>query len=40
MIPLKTPDEIERMRAACSAAAEVLAAVAHESSRAHDGGTE
>jgi methionyl aminopeptidase len=30
VIIIKTPDEIERMRAACNAAAEILAAVAHE----------
>jgi methionyl aminopeptidase len=30
VIVIKTPNEIERMRAACNAAAEVLAAVAHE----------
>ena len=30
MIVIKTPDEIERMRAACTAAAETLAAVARE----------
>ena len=30
MIVIKTPDEIERMRAACNAAAETLAAVARE----------
>jgi methionyl aminopeptidase len=30
VIALKTPEEIERMRVACNAAAEILAAVAHE----------
>jgi methionyl aminopeptidase len=30
VIVIKTPDEIERMRVACNAAAEILAAVAHE----------
>ena len=30
MIVIKTPDEIKRMRIACNAAAEILAAVAHE----------
>jgi methionyl aminopeptidase len=30
VIALKTPEEIERMRVACTAAAEILAAVAHE----------